>query len=95
MSGFSRTRLPTFPADRRRRARRRPVFPHIRIAQTRRKDLDHRSRRRDAVPGRRGNVIAIPGPEGALMIDGGLAANADALLAAVTDRDRHAAASTR
>jgi glyoxylase-like metal-dependent hydrolase (beta-lactamase superfamily II) len=29
------------------------------------------------------NVIAIPGPEGALMIDGGLAANADALLAAV------------
>jgi cyclase len=29
------------------------------------------------------NVIAIPGPDGALMIDGGLAANADALLAAV------------
>jgi len=29
------------------------------------------------------NVIAMPGPEGALMIDGGLAANADALLAAV------------
>lgn len=29
------------------------------------------------------NVIALPGPEGALMIDGGLAANADALLAAV------------
>ena len=28
------------------------------------------------------NVIAIPGPDGALMIDGGLAANADALLAA-------------
>ena len=29
------------------------------------------------------NVIAIPGGDGALMIDGGLAANADALLAAV------------
>lgn len=31
------------------------------------------------------NVIAIPGPDGALMIDGGLAANADALLGAVRD----------
>jgi len=30
-----------------------------------------------------GNVLAISGPDGALMIDGGLAANADALLAAV------------
>ena len=30
-----------------------------------------------------GNVIAIPGPEGALMIDGGRAASADALLEAV------------
>ena len=30
-----------------------------------------------------GNVIAIPGSEGALMIDGGLAANADALIATV------------
>ena len=30
-----------------------------------------------------GNVIAIQGPDGALMIDGGLRANADALLAAV------------
>jgi len=29
------------------------------------------------------NVLALPGPEGALMIDGGRAANADALLAAV------------
>ena len=29
------------------------------------------------------NVIAIPGPDGALMIDGGRAANADVLLAAV------------
>jgi glyoxylase-like metal-dependent hydrolase (beta-lactamase superfamily II) len=29
------------------------------------------------------NVVAVPGPDGALMIDGGLAANADALLAAV------------
>jgi glyoxylase-like metal-dependent hydrolase (beta-lactamase superfamily II) len=29
------------------------------------------------------NVIAMPGPEGCLMIDGGLAANADALLTAV------------
>jgi cyclase len=29
------------------------------------------------------NVIAVPGPDGALMIDGGLAANAEALLAAV------------
>jgi glyoxylase-like metal-dependent hydrolase (beta-lactamase superfamily II) len=29
------------------------------------------------------NVVALPGPDGALMIDGGLAANADALLAAV------------
>ena len=30
-----------------------------------------------------GNVVAVPGPEGALMIDGGRAASADALLAAV------------
>jgi cyclase len=30
-----------------------------------------------------GNVIAVPGPDGALMIDGGLAANTDALLEAV------------
>ena len=30
-----------------------------------------------------GNVIAVPGPDGALMIDGGRAANAEALLAAV------------
>ena len=29
------------------------------------------------------NVIALPGPDGALMIDGGLVANAEALLAAV------------
>ena len=29
------------------------------------------------------NVVALPGPDGALMIDGGLAANAEALLAAV------------
>jgi glyoxylase-like metal-dependent hydrolase (beta-lactamase superfamily II) len=29
------------------------------------------------------NVIALPGPEGALMIDGGLTANTDALVAAV------------
>jgi len=29
------------------------------------------------------NVVAVPGPDGALMIDGGLAANADALIAAV------------
>jgi cyclase len=29
------------------------------------------------------NVIALPGPDGALMIDGGLAANADSLLTAV------------
>ena len=31
-----------------------------------------------------GNVIAMSGPDGALMIDGGLAANAEALLAAVS-----------
>ena len=30
-----------------------------------------------------GNVVALPGPEGALMVDGGRAANAEALLAAV------------
>jgi glyoxylase-like metal-dependent hydrolase (beta-lactamase superfamily II) len=30
-----------------------------------------------------GNVLALPGPDGALMVDGGLAAHADALLAAV------------
>jgi cyclase len=30
-----------------------------------------------------GNVVAVPGPEGALLIDGGLKAHADALLAAV------------
>ena len=30
-----------------------------------------------------GNVVAIPGPDGALMIDGGRAANADALIEAV------------
>jgi glyoxylase-like metal-dependent hydrolase (beta-lactamase superfamily II) len=34
------------------------------------------------------NVIAMPGKDGALMIDGGLAANADALLAAVSDATR-------
>jgi glyoxylase-like metal-dependent hydrolase (beta-lactamase superfamily II) len=36
------------------------------------------------------NVIALPGPDGALMIDGGLAANADALLAAVRTATRTA-----
>ena len=30
-----------------------------------------------------GNVVVLPGPEGALMVDGGRAANAEALLAAV------------
>jgi cyclase len=35
------------------------------------------------------NVIAVPGKDGALMIDGGLAANADALLAAVRDVTRN------
>jgi hypothetical protein len=34
------------------------------------------------------NVIAMPGPDGALMIDGGLAANAEALLAAVKGATR-------
>src|SRR5712692_9079685 len=34
------------------------------------------------------NVVAMPGPDGALMIDGGLAANADALLAAVKTATR-------
>jgi cyclase len=34
------------------------------------------------------NVIAMPGPEGALMIDGGRAGNADALLAAVRSATR-------
>ncbi|HEY7191071.1 MAG TPA: MBL fold metallo-hydrolase [Vicinamibacterales bacterium] len=34
------------------------------------------------------NVVAIPGPDGALMIDGGLAANADALLTAVKSATR-------
>jgi cyclase len=34
------------------------------------------------------NVVAIPGPDGALIIDGGLAANADALLAAVREATR-------
>jgi glyoxylase-like metal-dependent hydrolase (beta-lactamase superfamily II) len=34
------------------------------------------------------NVLAMPGPDGALMIDGGLAANADALLAAVRNTTR-------
>ena len=34
------------------------------------------------------NVVAMPGPDGALMIDGGLAANADALLAAVRNATR-------
>src|SRR5689334_4017654 len=35
-----------------------------------------------------GNVVAVPGPDGALMIDGGLKANADALLAAVKSATR-------
>ena len=35
------------------------------------------------------NVIAMPGKDGALMIDGGLAANADALLASVRDVTRN------
>jgi glyoxylase-like metal-dependent hydrolase (beta-lactamase superfamily II) len=34
------------------------------------------------------NVLAMPGPDGALMIDGGLSANADALLAAVRSTTR-------
>jgi glyoxylase-like metal-dependent hydrolase (beta-lactamase superfamily II) len=34
------------------------------------------------------NVVAIPGPDGALMMDGGLAANADGLLAAVKTATR-------
>ena len=34
------------------------------------------------------NVVALPGAEGALMIDGGLAANADALVAAVKTASR-------
>jgi cyclase len=34
------------------------------------------------------NVIALPGPDGALMIDGGLVANANALLAAVKSATR-------
>jgi glyoxylase-like metal-dependent hydrolase (beta-lactamase superfamily II) len=34
------------------------------------------------------NVLALAGPEGALMIDGGVAANADALLAAVREATR-------
>ena len=34
------------------------------------------------------NVVALPGPDGALMIDGGLAANADALVAAVKTATR-------
>jgi hypothetical protein len=34
------------------------------------------------------NVIALPGPDGALMIDGGRAANADALLTAVKTATR-------
>jgi cyclase len=34
------------------------------------------------------NVVAIPGPDGALMIDGGLAVNADALQAAVKSATR-------
>jgi len=34
------------------------------------------------------NVVAMPGPDGALMVDGGLAANADALLAAVKTATR-------
>lgn len=35
-----------------------------------------------------GNVVALPGSDGALMIDGGLAANAEALLAAVRNATR-------
>src|SRR4051812_21250568 len=34
------------------------------------------------------NVLALAGPDGALMIDGGLAANADALVAAVKSATR-------
>ena len=34
------------------------------------------------------NVVALPGPDGALIIDGGLATNADALLAAVKSATR-------
>jgi glyoxylase-like metal-dependent hydrolase (beta-lactamase superfamily II) len=35
------------------------------------------------IQGAGGNVVAVPGPDGALLIDGGLRANVDALLAAV------------
>ena len=40
------------------------------------------------------NVLAMAGPDGALMIDGGLAANADALLAAVKTATRTARINT-
>jgi len=40
------------------------------------------------------NVVALPGPDGALMIDGGLAANADALIAAVKTATRTSRIST-
>jgi len=40
------------------------------------------------VQGAGANVLALPGPDGALMIDGGLAAHADSLLAAVKSATR-------
>lgn len=40
------------------------------------------------IQGAGGNVVAVPGAEGALMLDGGLAANADALLEAVRNATR-------
>ena len=57
------------------------LLPRIAFAQAKisTADLDGAT----LLQGAGGNVVALPGPDGALMIDGGLAVNADALLAAV------------
>ena len=76
-------------AARRRFCRRvRPLRRTRATDVSRQPNLDDRSRRRDAASGRRLQRDRDAGADGALMIDGGLAANADALLAAVKDATR-------
>jgi glyoxylase-like metal-dependent hydrolase (beta-lactamase superfamily II) len=80
VSGFSRTSRRTFlylgAAALVEAGLQARLFAQQRIATT---DLAGAT----LLQGAGGNVIGLPGPDGALMIDGGRAANADALLAAV------------